>query len=470
MIDIDEITRLLERRPLDTLVYSLDDERFLTTEETIGMDLSKNEDGFCYFCGAGTCYKRARSVFRDKHRDLFPKAPSSYSYKKWFEMIEKENLEGEWFHELRQALAENVTEFVKLCGLREIEAPHHFYEDIRKELVILEKAHYEKRYCDMVLFHLRTHYEIVPFTILGNAGDTFGISFYPSDDDATSFLRVQTNDILHIDQHTLSSLSNMLSFYFEKENAYGITNNPYGKDNRYTSLYMTNGSFMKMYLPKSVAIRALDFLKTVNVMMSFFDKERGKEIIPDRFYDVYLDIEGKKCMIFDKDIDEDAGGNLFPEIDPDCFPDVRYAYSSKGEWDITIRALPNYFYEKNAPKNCGHFGYVCLICDHKSGRILMNEIGEAANFRLFDDIAMRMAMKLKGILIPKKLYVDTYFDYVFFQTFFGEDFFDKKVNIIPSATYLTTDDAYNEMTNFFSNMEENDFYDDEPTKKKIYKS
>lgn len=471
MIDIDEIVRLLEKRPLDTLIYSADEDRFLNEEETRGFDLSLDEDGFCYFYGSSTCYKVARIVFRGKHRDIFPKAPSSYSYKKWFETIEKEHLEKEWFHELRQALAENVTEFVKHYGLREIETPRHFYDDIKKELMIFEKAHYEKRYCDMVLFHLRTHYEIVPFTILGNAGNVFGISFYPSDDEGTCFMRTQTNDILHIDQGTLSALSNMLSFYFEKDKGenFGVPYNPFGKDNRYTSLYMTNGSFMRMYLPKSVAIRALDFLKTANLLTPLFDKTRGKEIIMERFYDVYLDIDRKTSMIFDKDMEEDSRIVLIPEINPSYFPEERYTYVSKGEWDVTIRALPNYFYEKDGSPNCGHFGFICLICDHKTGRILINEMGEAADFRLFDDLVLHMAKKLKGMLIPKKLYVDTYLDFVFFQTFFGLDYDKGEVDIIPSATYLATDDAYDKMVNFLSKAEENGFEDDF-SEEKVYKS
>ncbi len=99
-------------------------------------------------------------------------------------------------------------------------------------------------------FHLRTPYDIAPFTILGNAGNVFGISFYPCDDDGTCFLRIQLDEALHMDQHTLSALSNMLSFYFEKEgeNDMEIVGNPLDKKNHYTSLYMANGSFMKVYL------------------------------------------------------------------------------------------------------------------------------------------------------------------------------------------------------------------------------
>lgn len=99
----------------------------------------------------------------------------------------------------------------------------------------------------------------------------------------------------------------------------------------------------------------------------------------------------------------------------------------------------------------------------------MNEMGEAANFRLFDDLVLHMAKKLKGMLIPKKLYVDTYLDFVFFQTFFGGDYDKGKVDIIPSATYLATDDAYDEMVNFLSKAEENGLEDDF-SEEKVYKS
>ena len=455
------MTRLLEKRPLDLLVYSLKDERFLREDEMKKMDLSKDQEGFCYLCGPETCYKAARGVFRNKHRDFFPKAPSSYSYKKWFETIEEKNLENEWFLELRQALAENFTQFTKHYGLQETEAPVSFYEEIRKELVTLEQAHYEKRYSDMVLFHLRTPYDVVPFTILGNAGDVFGISFYPCDDDATCFLRAQLGEALHMDQHTLSTLSDMLSFYFEKEgeNDMEVTDNPLGNDNRYTSLYVASGSFMKVYLPKSIAIRALDYLKKANLMMSIFDKTKSKTIEDHQFYDVYLDIERPIPMVFEKDIDEDAdAANLFPMIDPEVFSETRYRYATSKEWEMTIRALPNYFFDSEDSVKRGHSGLICLACDRKTGRIEMYEIGECANFHLFDDLVQRLEKKFKDIRIPKKIYVNTYLDFVFFPHFFGNDFLDKKVDIIPTTSDLTTDEAFEKMLEYFSMAAEEDVH------------
>lgn len=177
-------------------------------------------------------------------------------------------------------------------------------------------------------FHLRTPYDIAPFTILGNAGNVFGISFYPCDDDGTCFLRIQLDEALalHMDQHTLSALSNMLSFYFEKEgeNDMEIVGNPLDKKNHYTSLYMANGSFMKVYLPKSIAIHALDYLKKANLLMPDFDKTKGKLIEDNQFYDAYLDIDHPVPMVFEKDIEEDAdAANLFPMIDPEVFPEAR---------------------------------------------------------------------------------------------------------------------------------------------------
>lgn len=461
MIDIDEMTKLLEKRPLDLLVYSLKDERFLREDEMKKMDLSKDQEGFCYLCGPETCYKAARGVFRNKHRDFFPKAPSSYSYKKWFETIEEKNLENEWFLELRQALAENFTQFTKHYGLQETEAPVSFYEEIRKELVTLEQAHYEKRYSDMVLFHLRTPYDVVPFTILGNAGDVFGISFYPCDDDATCFLRAQLGEALHMDQHTLSTLSDMLSFYFEKEgeNDMEVTDNPLGNDNRYTSLYVASGSFMKVYLPKSIAIRALDYLKKANLMMPIFDKTKSKTIEDHQFYDVYLDIERPIPMVFEKDIDEDAdAANLFPMIDPEVFSETRYRYATSKEWEMTIRALPNYFFDSEDSVKRGHSGLICLACDRKTGRIEMYEIGECANFHLFDDLVQRLEKKFKDIRIPKKIYVNTYLDFVFFPLFFEKDFLDKKVEIIPTTSDLVTDEAFEKMLEYFSMAAEEDVH------------
>ncbi len=454
MIDIDEITRILEKKPLDEIIYSREKGRFLTLKEMNDIDPDEENDDFCYFTNSSVVYRNARSGFKAKHQSLFPKAPSSYSPKKWFETIEEASLEEEWFLEFRQALAENVTTFSKYYGIQEVEAPSSLYKEIKKELVIFKKKHYEKRYPDCVLFKMMTSYEIVPFEVLGNAGDVFGVSFHPSDEEAAAYYRIQLQEDLDIDLGTLYPLSNMLSFYFEEKDKleHIFTDNPYGKDNLYTSCYMTNGSSMNCYLPKSIAIRALDYLKTANRKMPIFDETKGDEIIDDGNYEVLLYDHGP--VVFPVRLCGDMCTNFFPEFEDVCYPDPILKITRDGAFDATVRVLPNYFNDEKNPERCIHMGLVVLMADHDTHYLHVNEIGEAANFRLFDDIYHRLAEKLEKTKLPKTIYVNNYLDLFFFRLFFAKYIKSKKIEVIPVIKRLSTDEAYEELIKFLDENEE----------------
>ena len=88
----------------------------------------------------------------------------------------------------------------------------------------------------------------------------------------------------------------------------------------------------------------------------------------------------------------------------------------------------------------------------------MYEIGECANFRLFDDLVQRLEKKFKDIRIPKKIYVNTYLDFVFFPLFFEKDFLDKKIEIIPTTSDLATDEAFEKMLECLSMAAEEDVH------------
>ncbi len=88
----------------------------------------------------------------------------------------------------------------------------------------------------------------------------------------------------------------------------------------------------------------------------------------------------------------------------------------------------------------------------------MYELGKCANFHLFDDLLQRLKKKFKDIRIPKKIYANTYLDFVFFPHFFGEDFLDKKVDIIPTTSDLTTDEAFEKMLECLSMAAEEDVH------------
>ncbi len=374
MIDIDDAIRtLLEYPSEDYLIYSKSSNKFITIESEATRSLKKND--IYIICDVQKCYKEAKSVFRAKHKDIFPKSPSSYSFKKWDEIIEKESLKAEWFHELRSSLSEPFTWFSKHYGIQEVEADDDLYQQIRDELVVFENNHYEERYSDQVFFHLKTDYEAVPMTILGNAKSVFGVSFYPSEPLGDTYLLIQNKEDFNIDPETANSLSNMVSFYFENDESlpYEFDHNPYGDDNHFTSCYLTSGSLMNSYLPKSIAIRSLSYLKEANRTMAIFDKDKHDEIKDNRFYDAYL--TSNKFVVMKKDIRE-LPCELIQTIEDTVFKDTDLKFSPTGALDASIRLLPGYFYTPGLSDRCVHFAFTALLCDHKSGGIYIVPFSE----------------------------------------------------------------------------------------------
>lgn len=455
MIDIGEIVRMLLEHPTSELHYSRSQGKFIGK---ITSEMKDDED-ICFLLGGEYCFSDAKKAFRMKHSMLFPKAPSSYSKKKWDEIIKANNLEEEWFEEFRLSLAEDVKGFCCHYGLHEVEAEPSLYQALRKELLVFEAKRYEKRYSDQVLFHIPTDFEDVPMTILGNAGNVFGVSFYPHDPQGKNYALIENQESLGIDPDTSNAISHMVSFYFEKANhaTYEITDNPYGRDNHFTSCLLMNGSLMNSYLPKSVAILVLHFLKRANELMEIFDSsEEAKKIKDDRFYDVGFS-EGGAPFVFEAEPNLGFGGHLPYDFRDVYFSESPLSFSKSGAWDATMRLLPGYYMENFGEERCAHFGFTALLCDHKTGYIHAHAMGEAKDFRPFDELCSALMDALKDISIPKTIYVNNFLDAVFFDNLFAPYIDDKKVRVVVKREKLQSDHAFESLSYFLNRkMEEDD--------------
>ena len=449
MVDIDEMVRILLERPSKELYYSISEGKFLPK---IMREMEDDED-ICFFMGAGVCFTAAKRVFKEKYPNLFSKVPSSYSAKKWNEILKENHLEEEWFYEFRLALAEDVTHFTKFYGIHEVEADPSLYQDIKKELLKFEAKHYEKKYSDMVLFHIPTHYEVVSMTVLGNAGTVFGVSFYPADSLEKSYSLIQNRERLGMDAETSNTIMNMVSFYFEdaKSRDYQILNNPFGRDNRFTSCYLTNGSLMNSYLPKSMAILSLHFLREANACMELLTKKDEKKIHHDKFYDV-LFFDGP--AVFEKDPHSDFTGDLPFDFREISFTEAPLRFAKIPAWDATIRVLPGSVVDSFGEDRCMHFSYTAFFCDHETGYIHINASGEGGDFHPFDEVCQNLMDALRGVDIPKTIYVNNYLDLLFFDNLFASYVDSKKVKIIVKHEQLKTDTAFEALSYFLEQQME----------------
>lgn len=449
MIDIDEAVRLIEKSPCERLEYSYKDQCLYAGK---GKGKRPCEDKTATLPNVRAVWSDAKRVFRTKHPSLFPNAPSSYSAKKWSEIIEDNHLEEEWFLELRDSLAPEITNLSVNYGLWEKEAEPELYQRIKKELISLEACEYEKYYYDEILFTFCTPYDRVSMTILGNAGMVKGICFYPGEIYGGTFLATIHQDRLGLDNTTSQSLSNMVSFYYEDEgdeDRLAPKDNPFGKDNHFTSMYMRGGTMMGCCLPKSIALRALIYLAEAKKRLPLFDRTYRDYPFNDGLYDVSL---GEKGSFLVPSSDTfDLPFEIFPDIFDAKYPELDNETSGGEAWDATLRASPAPFEDPSNPDKISHWGYIALFTDHKTGYINAGQVGQAKNFRPLDDLSMRIQDALKGQRLPKKIYVDNYLDHSFFLAFFAHYVEKKKMKIIVSSKPLRVHDAADAMLDALEN-------------------
>jgi hypothetical protein len=452
MIDIDEVINRLLEHPAKDLYYSFKEDKFIDGQRKDIESKYKPEEA-CVFTGAKKNWEIARKTFMSKHPSVFPELPSRCPAKQWNELVRQNGLEKEWFSEFRLAMAESVTGFAEYFNLKEIEAESSLYLDIKKELLAFEKKHYEKKYCDMVLFFANADYEGFPMTILGNAGSVFGVSFYPDDRYYDNFLLIQNQESLRIDNGTCNAISKMLSFYFEHEPLpYSFCKDPYECDEHITSSYLCYGTLMRSYLPKSLAIRALSYLKAVNREMAKFASSKEGKLKKNCFYNVYLNDGESKA--FESDPHTAFDGCLPYSMDDIKYVDSPLHFKKSGAYDATVRYLPG-FTGDDEDDRIFSFTFVAIMCDHKSGYIHIHSMGEATMGHPFDNLVVALSKDLEGITLPKTIYVNTFLDYLFFCAFF-KPYADKgqiKVELGPDE--LQTDFAFDELESFLEKrMEE----------------
>lgn len=437
MVDIDEAVKLIEKLPYDTLQYSYQNQNFYV--ENFGKSKTKIGETASIEC-VRQVWTDAKRAFQAKHSDLFPKAQSSYSPKRWTEIVVANHLEREWFLELRDSLAPEITNMSTHYGVLEIEAEPELYKQIKKELSALETCKYEKRYGDNILFHLCTPYERTSMTILGNAGMVTGISFYPGEYEGNAFLATISQERLALDAPTSQSLANMVSFYYDDDDsAFAPKNNPFGKSNHFTSIYMNGGTMMRCYLPKSIALRALVYLRLAKRLLPVFDKLYGDHTF-EGLYDAIL--SERTCFAFEKSDTPDLLHDIFPDILDAYYPDhIFYETGAADSWDATLRAIPAPFDDKDEPERITHWAYVAILSDHKTGYVYTGQLGKAENFRPFDDLNEHLGEVLKDHQLPKKIYVNNFLDNLFFFGFFAHYINKKKLKIVVSKKRLLVDDA-----------------------------
>ncbi len=464
MLDIDDIIRELLAHPARELYYSISENKFL--DRRVSDEEYESNPDLCLFYGAKKCWESARKGFMARYPGVFPELPTPCPAKRWNALVEENGLEQEWFAEFRLALAENVTRFVQVFCLEEVEAPSELYRKIKEEMRAFEAKHYERKYSDMVLFTLGADYEYVPMTVLGNAGNVYGVSFYPSDERADNYLLVQNQERMGMDCPTANAISTMVSFYFEKETLLGMPfKDPYKSGFHFTSAYLTLGTVMHSCLPKSIAIRALNYLEVANREMANFVSLPQSKIKDNQFYSIGLN--AGKISVNETDPHDQFVGDFPFDFRTIRFLDPALKFKKGGAMDFAVKCLSNYRVNpKKDDRRIENFAFIAVLCDHDSGDILIHSLGVAKNYRPFDHLVESLSKDLEKITLPKTFYVNNYFDYCFFGEFFAPYIKKNKLKVEICRGELASDEAVNALDNYLlDEMEGEDEEDLFPQKK-----
>ena len=459
MLDIDDIITRLIDHPAKELYYDSSKNEFL--DRRVSEDEYNSNPDLCCFLGAKKCWETAREGFMAKHPGVFPELPKVCPAKTWNALVKENGLEKEWFAEFRLALAENVTRFIQLFGLKELEAEPELYLRIKKELRTFEYKHYEKKYSDMVLFFIGADYEYVPMTVLGNASEVFGVGFYPSDKHADNYLLLQNQERLRIDNGTANSITTMVSFYFEKEAFPNVPfPDPYQSDFHYTSVYMTLGTIMHCYLPKTIAIRVLNYLESANREMASFASSSQGKLKSNHFYGVSLD--AGKIDVQENDPYDLFDGQLPYDFEDIHFHDPKLRFRRGGAADITVRHLTDSrICPDESEQRIENLAYVVLLCDHETKDVLAHAVGVSNSYRPFDMLVDFFSKELEKILVPTTLYVNNYFDLQFFTAFFAPYIHKGKIKIELSPEELASDEAFEALRDYLLDKADEEDWEEE---------
>ncbi len=402
-------------------------------------------------------YIYAKRFFREDHIDLFPDPVSKYSRKRWKEVIDSNHLEEEWFKELRLSLARSVTDFCIYNSIHEKEADSETYRKIREMLERFEARKFEERYTNKVLFKLWTKYDGINMNLNDTEEEPHGLTFFPDDLDGESFYLLSNLDDLNVDSLAADISIHAITFDYEKgDPVYSLLDNPYGKDNRFSSTYLCKGTLMHSLLPSSIGIRALSYLEAAYRSLTAFDKteESAKVREAKGYHEVTLLNESNLVEPV-----EDA----FSRVSEDClysmfdthFAKANYKITEKGAFDATIRVLKDAYIADFDPDRAVIFTLIAVICDHSTGKIVAIERGTTGSFYPFDEVASRLSAALNKLpAVPKTIYVNGFFDEIFYDCLFTYPYLKSRFKVKAIDAPLATDPAYEGLLLFLKEMDE----------------
>lgn len=372
-------------------------------------------------------------------------------------LIQKKGLWEQFRDLFEQALRNDIGIDLLENGVWEEEASPEQYQEIRALLEQYEAKHYEKEFSDHVVFYINdaNMRRGTAFVVLGNAGDTFGISFYLGERPLDGAYSLYAESITR-DPICSGTLGTVVSFYCEKQNSYPMSKgryvNPYGDDHAYTSIVIHEGVSHECYLGKGVARflkkaleRAMKMLDTVLAKQRLMEKKDGAVT-----YILTPNKDGVSATIDAVERSENDEHNA-------RIPLLYYAYrdgvpapligneekAARGNYDLSLRLAPGGVmpFEGEDVRH-SQLCYLLILADRQSRKILFCPIVSDRDGTGFCANLCAEFEKAYGAdrPLPKKVYVNCAFD-----ADIAELLFNGRCQIVSTPKKTTCDDFYESM-------------------------
>lgn len=353
-----------------------------------------------------------------------------------FKKILKTNIEikEKWIEYFSVDISFEFNYWVHDVNLRETEATCEQYKKIRDLFIRLHGLNFNRSFSDQHLFYLPVDYDYVYFVFLGNAGITDGIQFYFGEDGDDYY----KNILMGEEGYAMVTLSQTFSIYYEDENIDDIkVNNPFGDDNKVTSIGFDCGVQYHCYCPKSLANKIIKYLENILVSIPEFVKSEEYGLV---------DINKQQNITLFSPAFVRDNENVTPEsgiydFEHDITFEIEKYNVIYKEVDITLDVLYNY-YSPFDDEKIVLSSYVMLIANHKTKYIEPPIMEEPDFYGPFVNLYKAINTLFKSEGVPNIIHLSSFITFGFLMPLIKDLVDKKKIKIVVDDMPILTDIAF----------------------------
>lgn len=397
-------------------------------------------------------------MYLEKHQSVKDLIKDNITVTRFIQTIKNDNvLFNDWIEYFMSSISFEVHYWVKDYSLIEMEAPKDYYTKIRE---LFLKCMNTKPYRFLADNQIITidGYDPTHVVIMGNAGITYGLSFYLGDNALEHYKYDHSVENPSITDY---SLNETLGIYLETNNQdkfFRKTNsiNQFGEDGEVTSIYSNIGFQYNCFLPFSLAIKIIKYLTILNERLpKFFLSNEFKKLDTNEFNEIILLKNGIDINTFNgKKINPDYYPYNFEDHMP-C-PIKKASFDNHLNYEITLRRATSYVCDKKDSRIM-RLVYILLIVNRDTGKIVTALMNNEKYSDPILSIYKEFEKYLRNNQFARNIYVNNFCDFSLLQCFLFYFADKKQIKIIALNEHMLIDDVWNQFDAAINNIDDSDF-------------